>query len=481
MKNLFYRKLNGMAGLKEKTSLKIRAFAGIVLMFVAFLTISAITNDAGKGAMIAPFIGLAAIKRDPNSGMESSEKAAHDALIATVKTQISEAVAKKVDTTELEAIKTQLENLSKFDSEAVKAEVTRLANELAALKEAPKAPKEGFKSRIEAIKAALNENLDVIKGAFSSDGKLKHPIMIEMKSAITMQEDNTIGAGATQYTITSNTGIISTIRKRSETYLAAVSVGSLDGNQALWIEETDEQGAPIMLGEGDAATQLSVRYEEKTKDVKEISVYGKVTNRMLEDLSLLATYINNNLEKRMDLKVEDQLFSGNNTGDNLAGLEGYATAFSAGAMANAVEKANEWDVLEAVATQVELAYGSANAIFVHPSTIQAMKAVKSTTGEPLWKYYQDATSPSGMSVAGMKIISTPAMTAGNFLGGDLTAVNVLFRQNTTVQIGTDGNDLIQRKKTIVYTKRLVQFVSANETGLLVTGDFASAKAALLSV
>ena len=74
MKNLFYRKLNGMAGLKEKASFKLKAIAGIALMLIAFFTISAFTNDAGTGAMIAPFIGLAAIKRDPNAGGSSLDE-----------------------------------------------------------------------------------------------------------------------------------------------------------------------------------------------------------------------------------------------------------------------------------------------------------------------------------------------------------------------------------------------------------------------
>lgn len=181
--------------------------------------------------------------------------------------------------------------------------------------------------------------------------------------------------------------------------------------------------------------------------------------------------------KRLDIKVEDQLFSGNNVGDNLNGLENVATAFSAGAMANLVERANEWDVLEAIATQVKIANGLANAVFVHPSTLQAMKAVKSSTGEPLWKYYQ--TSNNDIVVAGMTLIDTTAVDAGDFLGGDCSVANVLFREQTNIQIGLDGNDFTNNKKTILIESRLVQFVSANDTPVVVKGDFTTAKAALL--
>ena len=318
---------------------------------------------------------------------------------------------------------------------------------------------------------------DEIKEIVANGGKQSHSLNIEVKAAVDMTTETTIGAGTTQYTMTDNTGIISVIRQRSEKYLAAVSVGSTSGNRALWVEETNEQGTPIFIGEGDTKTRLSVLYVEKTANVKKIAVYGKVTTEMLADLPQLISYIQNNLMKRLDIVVENQLLTGDNIGDNLNGLDTVATAFSAGAMANLIQDANEFDVINAIATQVELAHGIPNAIFIHPSTMQSLKAVKTSYGEPLWKTYTDMLGE--MTIAGMKVISTPAITAGKFIGGDLKAANVLFREQMNIQIGLDGNDFINNKKTILVEKRLVQFVSANDVPVIINGDFATAKAALL--
>jgi len=54
----------------------------------------------------------------------------------------------------------------------------------------------------------------------------------------------------------------------------------------------------------------------------------------------------------------------------------------------------------------------------------------------------------------------------------------LFRQGMRVQIGLDGNDFINNKKTILLEQRLVQFVSANDVNTLIKGTFATAKALL---
>ena len=86
-----------------------------------------------------------------------------------------------------------------------------------------------------------------------------------------------------------------------------------------------------------------------------------------------------------------------------------------------------------------------------------------------------------MVVSGMKIIPSSMVTAGEFVGGDLKAAHVLFREQANIQIGLDGNDFINNKKTILIESRLVQFVSANEVPLIVKGDFATAIAALMLV
>lgn len=340
------------------------------------------------------------------------------------------------------------------------------------------------KSFAEALKDAYNEKGEEIKGILERGGKQNGPLVLNVKAAVTMGDYNTIEAAgsASHYSLTTNTGIISKIRSRILKYLQNVNVGrvAVERPYAMWIEELDEQGTPIFIGEGDAKTQLSVRYEEREKKARKIGVYGKVTTEMLRYLPQLISYIQGNLVKRMDLKTEDQLFAGDDTGNNLAGIDGYATAFAAGGALHTIAYANEFDVLNAIATQVELAYGVSSHVFVNPRTMQKMKSIKSTTGEPLYKEYMDILGSGDMVVAGQKIVSTPAVAEGSFVGGDLSVVHVGFTDNASIQIGLDGNDFTNNKKTILVEQELVQFVSANDTQCLVKGTFAAAAFALSS-
>ena len=345
-------------------------------------------------------------------------------------------------------------------------------------------PEEGkVKSFEDALKDALAEKKTEIDGILAKGGKMDGPLMLDVKAAVVMGDYNTIEAAGSvsHYSLTSDTGIISAIRKRILNYLSGVSVGqlSVDKPYAMWIEELDEQGNPIFIGEGEDKTQLSVRYEEREAKAKKIAVYGKVTTEMMRYLPRLINYVKNNLVKRMDIKTEDGLVNGDGNGDNLKGILQYATEFDGGAgvagegLAGLVETPNIYDVLRAVALQVQNSYGIAYRVYVTPDTIANMDVEKDSEGRYLIPPFK---TTNGMQVAGMELIPTLSLigTGYDFVGGDLSVVHVEFLYQTNIQIGLDGNDFTKNLKTILVEQELVQFVSANDTQVLVKGTFASA-------
>jgi HK97 family phage major capsid protein len=323
-----------------------------------------------------------------------------------------------------------------------------------------------------------------IKSAMDKRSPQNSELIFDLKAAVTIGLDTTVEAAgsASQYTITENTGIISQIRKRVMTYLDNVSVGSIGTEYALWLEELDEQGTPIFIGEGDTKTQLSVRYEERTKKAKKIAVIGKMTMELMEDLPQLISYIQTNLMRRVDIVCEDQLFNGNDTGDNLAGLLGYATEFDGGDLAGSLpaSSANDWDVILGIISQVKKANGLVNAIFVANGKLDAMRANKGSDGHYIWPQGISVDAQGNLSAWGVRLVGTNALPAGSddFVGGDLSAVHVRFRSGMTIAIGESGDDFAKNLKTVRVEQRLVQFVSANDTPVLVKGTFAGAKTIL---
>jgi hypothetical protein len=414
-------------------------------------------------------------------------------LMRTVKSQIDSALAKQTSENEEATAKALEDALAQLkEQETIKAMAKTLQaqglaiSRIEASKLVPNAEPTTFK---EALKQALEAQASTLEEVRSQGGLRKgQDLNFEVKGAVSttnITETTTIIAGATENTLTQNTGVISPIRQRTEKYLQAVTTGTINNRFALWIEETTEDGVPVMIAEAATKTMISVLYVEKTQPVQKIAVYSKISTEMLADLPQLTSFIQNSMLKRVNVAIETQLFSGVGTTIYLKGANEWATTFATGAtLANSIPYANEIDVIHAVANQVDLAFGAPNAIFVHPDTLNKIFGLKSSTGEPLYKDYMDWSiggTGRNLVVAGMQVIATPAVTTGSFVGGDMKVLNVLFRESLNIRLTPSGDDPINNLMTLIVEARLVQFASANDTGCLVKGDFATAIAALTSI
>ena len=333
----------------------------------------------------------------------------------------------------------------------------------------------------QSLAKAWAEKKAVIDEIVKTGGIQKEALVFDLKNAVTVGLNNTIEAvgSASQYSITENTGIISTIRKRVLTYLQNVSTGQISKPYAMWIEEIDEQGTPIFIGEGDAKTNISVRYEERQAIAKKIAVYSKITTEFMDDLPQLVSFVQNNMMRRVDIATEDQLFTGNNLGENLKGVVSYATSFTGGSLAGDVDTATAWDAILGLITQVKEAKGIVSGIFVTAGAYATLLATKSSDKNYIYPPGVTFNAQGQLTAWGVRLIETNSTLGGNdFVGGDLSVINVRFRNGMRIQIGLDGNDFTNNLKTILLEQRLVQFVSANDTQVLVKGTFAAAKALL---
>jgi hypothetical protein len=160
----------------------------------------------------------------------------------------------------------------------------------------------------------------------------------------------------------------------------------------------------------------------------------------------------------------------------LTGLAEYAVAFTGGSMAGTLTAPNINDVFRAIALQVQEAYGTASALFVEPSVIAQLDVSKDESGAYLLPPFRMA---NGNQIAGMTLIASTGLPSGvDFIGGDLSVVQVRFADAMNIQIGQDGNDFTNNLRTILVEQELLQFVSANDAQVLVQGDVATAITAL---
>lgn len=404
--------------------------------------------------------------------MKAETTKAIESKLAEVKAELDSNEKKSIETlTEAVSKSATIENL-----DALKAELNEAILAIKSNNEPKKSSKKMNKSFAQNLAEAIFAKKAEFDAIVANGGNQKESVNIEVKSAINMSVDSFVSGSELPTLQAQFTGIVTSVRTPMDVYLNVVSTGATTGNMVTWVEETDQQGTPVFISEGSAKTKLSSVWAEKFAPVKKVGVYGKVTTEMMADLPQLVAYIQNSLVKRLEAEVLDGLFNGNGSGANIKGIFEYATPFAAGALAGTIPNANTYDVIEAVATQVLIAHGTPNAIYVHPTTLAAMHLSKNTYGEYLMPPFQ---AVDGTTVSGMKVIPTTFVAAGDFVGGDMSVVQVAIRENASIQIGLDGNDFTNNLKTILVEKRLAQFVSGNDTPCIVAGTFATAIAALV--
>ena len=379
--------------------------------------------------------------------------------------------------------------LKSMDNVLTKAEAKEMQKQLDALDIAmqkgvveKEVKSEDFKTAF--IKAYEPIQKEIMRLKNEPNARLKAPLAFEINEktvgAISLAStiDNVASSG--QVTISEFTGIVSPIRQRILTYLSNVSVGAIGSQYAVWVEEYDQEGTPVFIGEGTEKTAIDVQYKEQRAKVEKIGVHMKVTMELLEDAAYLASYIQSNGVKRVETVIENQLFTGSGTSPQLQGLLGKATTFTGGSMAGGVESATNWDVIHGIIAQVRAANGVASAVFVETGQYHLMLSEKDADKQYILPAGVTFDAQGGLNAWGVRIIPTNALTgaASNFVGGDLSVINVRLRSGLQVAIGESGDDFIDNLKTVRIEQRLVQFISANDTPVLVKGTFAAAKSIL---
>jgi HK97 family phage major capsid protein len=272
-------------------------------------------------------------------------------------------------------------------------------------------------------------------------------------------------------------GINDIVERASQTYPRIPKL-TTTANTIDWVYETAQEGAAGGTAEGDSKNQIDNNFVVTSVSLLKQTAYFKVSTEMLDDVSFMAAWLRNKLIVRLFLRVDSQVLVGGGIGTDLNGIYTQATVFAAGGFAGSVDSANNADSLVVAANQIRLAnHMGSLSIFMHPSDVTALKLVKLSATD---KRYVDRLLQVGstLSLDGIPIIETTAMTAGNFLIGDLSKALIAEKGGITVDVGLDGNDFTKNMRTIIAEWRGQVIIENNDTTAFVYGVFATTNAAL---
>lgn len=176
-----------------------------------------------------------------------------------------------------------------------------------------------------------------------------------------------------------------------------------------------------------------------TTPVRTIAHWIPVTKRALADAAQMMTLIDNFLEYGLEEELEDQMISGDGTGENLEGVGNVS-----GVQAQAWDS-NILTTLRKAKTKVSLVGRSVpNGYVLHPSDIEALDLLADNENRFYWGGPAQSGMPGSGTLWGLPVIESEAVPAGVGYVGDWRKSVLWDRQQSTITTTDSHADFFVR-------------------------------------
>lgn len=261
------------------------------------------------------------------------------------------------------------------------------------------------------------------------------------------------------------------IQRRKPFMRELVRVLTTDNLYIAWAEQANpDPGVAGQVAEGAAKPQTDFDMIERSAKVEKTAVWIKVSKEALADIKFLRSEIDTELRELVELKLDEQILSGNGVSPNLKGILEYAPTFVNSGLS--VSTANRYDVLIAAIAQVVAANFMPDTVVLNPVDFYQMQLTKDSQGRYLIPPF---LSDGNLNVGGLRVVPNNGVTAGTFLVGDFKKDNLAIREEFNVQIGYVNDDFTKNLVTILAELRAVNYIKTNHVNAFVKGTFSVAE------
>lgn len=306
----------------------------------------------------------------------------------------------------------------------------------------------------ESVKAMLEKGTD-FRGKAS----------LQLKATITSAVTDAAGSAGSAVNETRLPGVIAQPNRRM-TIRDLLMPGQMDGSTLEYVQETGFTNNAAPVAEGATKPQSDIKLALVSTTAKVIAHTAKASRQILDDASMLRTYIDGRLRYGLAFAEEVQLLNGDGTGQNLNGIVPQATAF---AESFVPAGANLFDTLRLAQLQAALAEYPASGHVLNPIDWAKLEMLKDGDGNYIIGQPQGNAAPT---MWGLPVVATQAMTAGKFLtGAFMLGAQVFDRWQARVEIATENeDDFVKNLVTMLCEERLALAVYRPEA--FIFGDLA---------
>lgn len=199
--------------------------------------------------------------------------------------------------------------------------------------------------------------------------------------------------------------------------------------------------------------ESALAYSTQTSPVRTIAHWIPVTNRMLGDAPAIRGIINNRLLLGLDLELEEQILTGNGSGENLQGIIGVS-----GINIQGLGDDNVLDAAFKARTQVRVnGLARPTAYIFHPNDWQAIRLTRENVASAtLGNYLMGPPSQLGATTLwGLPVVESLGVTENTGLVGDFEMGAMLFdREQGNIRTGVIDDQFVRNMQTILAEMRV---------------------------
>lgn len=247
--------------------------------------------------------------------------------------------------------------------------------------------------------------------------------------------------------------------------------GTTTSNNMRFIREVAGEGSVGMQTEGSAKSQIDRDFAAIDAPVETIAGWLKITTQLLDDMTALRSFLPYFLDSELSDTEDNQLLYGNGTSPNLSGISdsGNFTAFAAW---EADANAQILDLLMSAIIQLETANEKPNGILLNPKDWLTVYNLKDSTNAYLRGLSLDANLNT-ITLLGVPIFKTPAVTQGDYFVGDWTMGAQIFdRMGVDVRFFEQDDTNVQSNLVTVRAEKRLAFPIYRTTAWIY-GDIAT--------
>lgn len=232
-----------------------------------------------------------------------------------------------------------------------------------------------------------------------------------------------------------------------------VRLGGNNGGTVRWSEQLAVTNSATNIAEATKPTvQSNLTWVEKSIEGKRIVDFVKIGLDQMKDVDYVLGEVQALVNKNMKIKENGQLINGLGTGEEIAGINTYATEFVTAGVSKVISP-NLVDLVNKIGLQimVDMMGGAAMTNFIaNPINIQPLKEAKETSGRYIFEAWALGQNPS---IAGAPYVANPLMTVDTLLAGDFNMGTLFVFDDLLVEMVRTEDDEIKRMVTIFAYKR----------------------------